>query len=98
MNPIDALRASGLNPVVIDENTDIEEVVNAKRETNEEFIVRIMNWCPHGPIIQAFIIDALGRSADHFSQHRIPDGGFIHPDMWQETAQWLKEELEKKYG
>ena len=26
MNPVDALRASGLNPIVIDEDTDFDEV------------------------------------------------------------------------
>ena len=102
MNLLDHLKTSGLNPIYIDENTDIGEALMGsknKRETNEEFIVRIMNFgCPTGALIQPFIIEALSVAAHRFSKEPIPDGGLIDPEVWMETAQWLKSELEKKYG
>ena len=70
----------------------------ATRETNEEFIVRIMNYgCPTGALIQPFIIEALTQYSARCSVEPIPENGLIDPEAWMETAHWLKEELEKKY-
>ena len=33
-------------------------------ETNTEFLERIMNFCPHGALIQAFVLEALNRYAE----------------------------------
>lgn len=71
----------------------------AKRETNTEFITRVMEFgCPTGALIQPFIIEAISVAAHRFSKDPIMDGGLIDPEAWMETAQWLKSELEKKYG
>lgn len=70
-----------------------------KHETNTEFITRIMeHGCPTGALVQPFIIEAISVAAHRFSKDPIMDGGFIDPEAWMETAQWLKSELEKKYG
>lgn len=71
----------------------------ATRETNEEFIARVMNYgCPTGALIQPFIIEALTQYAARCSVEPIPENGLIDPEAWMETAQWLKSELGKKYG
>lgn len=71
----------------------------SKIETNTEFITRIMEeGCPTGALIQPFVIEALSKYASACSVTPIPDGGLVDPEAWMETAQWLKSELEKKYG
>lgn len=104
MNPLDALRASGLNPILVDENTDFDEVFKdlimpKKVETNVQFIERIMTQgCPTGALIQPFIIEALRRYAEAYAETPIPENDLLSPEAWTKTAQWLKSELEKKYG
>lgn len=67
-------------------------------ETNEEFIVRIMNFCPQGALIQPMIIEALSQYAESASIERLPEGHLISADAWQNCAIWLKNELAAKYG
>lgn len=103
IDPIEALSASGLNPVIIDEHTDFEKLNNhmrSKFETNEEFLSRIMNFgCPTGALIQPFVIQAL----TVFSKMVIAAGEdecdtpLVCGEAWVNTAKWLKEELDKKY-
>ena len=71
----------------------------AKPETNVEFIERILTFgCPTGVMVQAMVIEALTRYVAHYAVNPIPENDFINPDAWMETAQWLKSELDKKYG
>lgn len=67
-------------------------------ETNEEFMVRIMNFCPQGALIQPMIIEALRQYAESASVERLPEGHLINADAWQNCAIWLKNELAAKYG
>lgn len=67
-------------------------------ETNEEFMVRIMNFCPQGALIQLMIIEALRQYAESASVKRLPEGHFIDADAWQNCAIWLKNELAATYG
>lgn len=67
-------------------------------ETNEEFVVRIMNFCPYGALIQLMVIEALSRYATQASEVRLPNDHLIAPDAWQGCAVWLKGELASKYG
>ena len=70
-------------------------------ETNEEFIARIMSWgCPTGPMIQMFVIEALGAYCAHIKEVGTgwPDTYVISPKAWETTAEWLGEELAMKYG
>lgn len=68
-------------------------------ETNEEFVVRIMNFCPYGVLIQGMVIEALRHYAENASkdENRMSDNSLIHPDAWQGCAKWLKNELHTKY-
>lgn len=70
-------------------------------ETNEQFIVRIMNFgCPTGPLIQAFVIEALRKYAEAVSSAPAEslDSPFLSGESWKATAIWLKTELDRKYG
>jgi hypothetical protein len=99
MNPFEALEASGHKPIYIDEDTDIEQAVLGRHETNTEFITRIMEFgCPTGALIQPFVIEALRSYAERYAVNPIPENNFINPEAWMETAQWALAELEKKYG
>ena len=99
MNPIEMLQASGLRPIYVDEDTDIEQEVMQRRETNVEFVTRIMEYgCPTGALVQPFIIEAIRRYAAECAVNPIPENGLISPEAWMETAQWITSELEKKYG
>ena len=44
-------------------------------ETNTEFIERIMNFCPHGALIQAFVLEALNRYAEQVADPQVPCPG-----------------------
>jgi len=99
MNPLEMLEASGLRPIYVDEDTDIEQEVRKRWETNTEFVTRIMQvGCPTGALVQPFIIEAIRRYAAEYAVNPIPENGLISPDAWMETAQWSSSELEKKYG
>jgi hypothetical protein len=103
MNPIEALEASGLQPIVVDENTDIgNEISKALRETNSEFIQRVMNvGCPTGGLVQPFIVEALVSYCINVKDSDgsdWPSNGFISYEAWKNTATWLLAELEAKYG
>lgn len=67
-------------------------------ETNEEFVVRIMNFCPYGALGQVMVIEALSQYAEQASAERLPEGHLINADAWQNCAIWLKNELAAKYG
>ncbi len=110
---IAGLEAAGLNPIVVDENTDIETAINnasrraherekdrTLRETNIEFVKRVMEFgCPTGMMIQAFVVEALTQySKEVLASTEEWDNGLIDHTVWRKTAQFLKTELDKKYG
>ena len=68
-------------------------------ETNTEFVNRIMTvGCPTGSLIQIMVIEALAQYAENYSVNPIPNSGLVDAEAWMETAQWLKSEMERKYG
>lgn len=79
---------------------DHDEENDQKRETNTEFIERLMNFSPFGALMQIFIIEGLGTYAQHMAQdkNRLAENGMIHPDAWQDCARYLVEEINAKYG
>ncbi|MBK1683439.1 hypothetical protein [Rhodoferax fermentans] len=108
MNPIEALRASGLNPIVIDEDTDLDSALGEllgetatppRPETNEEFIARVMNFgCPTGALIQSFIIEALMQYSQKVSESdAVWDNGLLNSATCKRTAVWLLAEINAKY-
>jgi hypothetical protein len=71
------------------------------KETNEQFIARIMSFgCPTGPLIQAFVIEALFRYSTSVMQTDAAalDSPLISGDAWKKTAEWLDEQLAEQYG
>lgn len=65
-----------------------------RHETNEEFMVRVMNFCPQGALSQAFIMEALMRYCEQCAEADIPDTPLLSGQAWKNTAAWLKEQLE----
>ena len=65
-------------------------------ETNEEFVVRIMNFCPQGALIQAFVLEALRQYSETVADPKvhIPDSDLLNGQAWKRTGQWLQGQLE----
>ncbi len=74
--------------------------MHRKDETNEQFIVRMMNFARSGPLMQMFIIDALMKQARAVAQSDMKDDGkgLINLDAWKRCAVELDAELTKMYG
>lgn len=71
------------------------------RETNVEFVTRIMEFAPTGAMAQMFVIEAMGRYAKEISKADLSawsENSIIHPAAWKHTADFILEELEQKYG
>jgi hypothetical protein len=73
------------------------ERVMPTHETNTEFIERIMNFCPHGALIQAFVLEALNQYAEQVAdpQVHVPDTPMLSGQSWKQTAIWLQGQLEQ---
>lgn len=77
------------------DNSHAEE--NApKRETNVEFLTRIMEHCPTGALAQVFVLDAI----DKLSKTVVNDPPIDHPlidgEEWKRTAIFIQDELAKR--
>jgi hypothetical protein len=70
---------------------------NRKRETNEEFMKRIMTFCPTGAMSQMFIMDAIAQHADRVSTAPPVEHPLIDGDAWKRTATWIAAELEAHF-
>lgn len=76
---------------------------NSYHESNEEFMIRIMNFSRNGALMQALIIDALTQHSQRVidnEEQLLKDmkDSFISGEAWVATAKELKEEMDKKYG
>ena len=74
-----------------------------KNETNIEFVTRIMDFAPTGAMSQMFVIDALGKIANKIVEDaegvkKAMEGGFVDGAAWVKTAEFIKSELDAKYG
>lgn len=69
-------------------------------ETNDQFVNRIMNFNPHGALVQALVIEAIKRYADDVSAASAEelDTPFLSGAAWKAAGEWVKAELAKKYG
>lgn len=79
---------------------DVYDEVIEKRETNSEFIERVMSFgCPTGGLIQVFVIEALYHYCEDVirAKPEETENGFLAPGAWRRTAEWLKTELDNKY-
>jgi hypothetical protein len=69
--------------------TKARESKEMRRETNTKFIVRIMDQASTGPLMQAFVLEALRNySADILATETPPDAetGFISWNAWRACA------------
>lgn len=114
MNPIEMLRASGLNPIVIDEDLDsaLSELLALKtellalktdtprRETNIELVTRLMDYCPTGALAQPFIMHAIEMYCQLVAETDTAQmsNGLFSGEVWKETGAWLQGELNKHYS
>lgn len=93
---INALEALGLHPITIN---DDEPKLPRKRETNVEFITRVMESCPQGPLGQAFILHALDvycQIVDAADEAEF-DNGLFSSGAWKSTGKWLQSELDARF-
>lgn len=95
MNLIDALEASGLHPILIDEETDFE---NLRRPmTNIEFVTDLMNYNPAGALAQAFILEAISRYAkDVMDAEPWPEDFMVSFEAWKACATHINKKIENR--
>lgn len=103
MNPVEALQAVGLNPIVIDGADDLGRQLEGllrQRETNVEFVTRIMEFCPHGALGQAFVMEALDAYCQLVKDAPpgIFDNGLLAEGVWLRVGEWLEGELFARHG
>jgi hypothetical protein len=69
-----------------------------KFETNEQFVMRIMNT--GSPLRQAFVIEAISQYADACAKAKPEDinAPFLNGAAWIQVARELKTEVDSKYG
>ena len=97
MNPVDALRASGLNPIVIDEDTDFDSLPIFRPMTNIEFVEDLMEYNPAGALAQAFILEAIGRYAKEICKAEAwSDDILLSFEAWQTCAKHIVKKFEER--
>ena len=70
------------------------------RQTNEEFLVQLMNYSRRGALIQPFILTALEKYSQQV-MHCDPaefENSLVNFDAWQDCARETLEKLEKYYS
>ena len=75
-----------------------------KRETNVEFVTRVMEDGQHGVVMQLLIMDILSKGAKRLAETPYEEveaqfnesgaSNFINPLAWHQTAKVLHEEIE----
>lgn len=71
-----------------------------KFDTNEEFVRRLMNGGPAGPLTQLFVIDALDKWSKTVSEAPVEklDSPLINGAAWKATAKYVQDEIQKMYN
>ncbi len=100
---VESLRASGLEPIIVDDADDLAtqlEGLLRKRETNVEFMTRIMEFCPHGALGQAFVMEALRGYCSLIEEATDEecDSGFMATGTWKRIGKWLQGELDARFA
>jgi len=70
------------------------------RETNEEFILDLINFGPYGGLQQVFLIEAIRSYSERISKLDPAsfEGGLIAPEAWVGTAKYIFQKVEARYG
>jgi predicted small secreted protein len=73
------------------------------RETNEEMLVRLMNFSKTGVVMQIFIMDSLMKMAKAVAEKPLEEvreafgpNHFIRPDAWHAAATELNNEFKER--
>ena len=68
------------------------------RPTNVEFVTELMEISRNGPMIQAYVLEALRLYSDSVvqNQDQIPEDGFISRRLWVSCAEEVLEKLEAR--
>jgi hypothetical protein len=74
--------------------------VEGARETNVEFVTRLMERSKSGPLAQLFIVEAVRKYAEACSkaEPKQMDVGFITGAQWKRTAEEIHAEMETHLG
>lgn len=61
----------------------------AHKSTNVEFVVELMEFSKNGPLIQAYVLEALRLYSESVvqNQDQIPEDGFISRKLWVSCAE-----------
>lgn len=71
------------------------------RMTNTEFVTQIMEFAKSGPLMQAFIIEALSYYSKMVAEmpvEKIGGGAFMNPHAWKACGEELHREIEARYA
>ena len=73
--------------------------MRARPQTNTEFVTDLMEWPKSGPLMQAFVIEAITRYA--LEQSMAPDWGadvMLSQDAWRACANECIEKLGERHA
>jgi hypothetical protein len=70
-----------------------------KRQTNEEFVVDLMNYSKYGGLVQAFVIEALRYYSEQIAESvpKEDSKSFIDPIVWHGIAVDVLDQLKERY-
>lgn len=68
------------------------------RTTNVEFMVELMEFAKSGPVMQAYVLEALRMYSDSVvqNQDQIPEDGFVSRRVWVGCAEEVLTKLEER--
>lgn len=70
-----------------------------KRETNAEFVTRLMEFSPAGALAQVFIITAIDAYTQAVTEvEHVDDTTLISGEAWKQVAQCIRRELDVRLG
>lgn len=70
-----------------------------KRSTNVEFITELMEWPDTGPLMQAFVLEAIWEYAMQVTTNPPPpDNGFINWESWLACAEEALTKLQARHA
>ena len=72
-----------------------------KRETNVEFVTRLMEFAPTGAMSQLFVTDALIKRAEYVVDREADilaamENHILDAQAWVAIAKWIKEQIEAR--
>jgi hypothetical protein len=75
--------------------------VAVPQQTNVEFLTELMEFSKFGPMVQAFVIQALHEKADEIASEPHPeryDCALFEGTYWQAIAKDVARQMAEKYG